>query len=53
MKDNYDSVFRNLKAPRMTGRYPSYKPVEEPWWYAIIGGAVMGIVLAVMVWLAI
>ncbi len=51
MRDDYSSVFRNIRTERTTGRYPRIQePQYEKWWVSILGGAVMGLVLAIMVY---
>lgn len=49
MKDDYSTVFRNLKADRTTGRYsPPRRVIPDPAWMMWTGGIAMGIVLAVL-----
>jgi len=31
----------------------NYEPIPDPWWMCILGGVLMGILLALMVWVAI
>lgn len=55
MKDDYSSIFRNIKTARKdpTESYRSHRPIPEPWWVAILGGAAMGVALAFLFWLAV
>lgn len=47
-KDDYSTVFRNLRADRTTGRYPK---MAEPKWFPWAGGIVFGIAGAVVLYL--
>lgn len=52
MKDDYSTVFRNIRSARRfdTGEYRKYK---EPKWMPFIGGAAMGFLIAVLLFLGI
>lgn len=50
-KDDYSTVFRNVRTDRTTGRYtPMRNNIPDPWWLAWVGGIVMGCVLALLLY---
>lgn len=52
MKDDYTSVFRNLRTARRFDT-SEYRTSQEPGWLPWVGGFVAGVVFAVMLWAAI
>lgn len=53
MRADYTSVFRNLRTQRRLSAHEYMRPYQTPAWVAWLGGAAMGFVLALVLFIGV